>query len=284
MIDRLMWRHGPTLHFAMLVCMLVSGLGGEATRAQDRADPAPVLREHVVGAGETCASIARRYFGDAHRWDLLHEHNPGLGPPPHRLVVGTVLRIVVLRRDPSDPEARVTASMRRVEARAPADSSWREARRGLSLTRGWRVTTHDRASAEITFRDASVIEMRQHTLVIVFGPTARTAARRSTEATLERGALRARLAELAGEVPVAVATPDVVAELSGGEALVSVDEVGTSRIANHTGRDAVIVGRGRRGARVRLPPGTGARVSRGTTVIARRRLLPAPSWVTPLPR
>lgn len=136
------------------------------------------------------------------------------------------------------------------------------------------MRTHEASSAEITFRDRSELTVRERTLVIVYGGRRRYVERAITRAELERGALRSRLGELAGRRPLEIATPSSHASLDG-DAVVSVEDDGTSRVANHGDRPATVVAGG---ARVVLPAGTGTVVRRGERPARPRRLLPAPRW------
>lgn len=227
------------------------------------------LTEIRVAPGDTCRSIAIRVFGDASGIALLHEHNPELGPTPHHLVPGTILRV-----PRASPPAELTAIVRRVERRAPEAAAFVAAQIGQELPRGTQVRTHESSSAEITFSDRAEVTVREQTLVIVYGGRQRVVERPITRAELERGALRSRLGELAGRRPLEVQTPSSQASLDG-DAVVSVEEDGTSRVANHGRRAATVVAGG---ARVRLPAGTGTVVRRGQAPAAPRELLEAPRW------
>ena len=62
----------------------------------DTAAPAPAAGtvetfEYTVRDGDTCAAIAKRFFGDAKRYDIIHQYNPGMGPTPHDLKAGRIL-------------------------------------------------------------------------------------------------------------------------------------------------------------------------------------------------
>ena len=48
--------------------------------------------DYTVVAGDTCEGVAKKVYGDPKRYDLLHEANPELGPMPHHLKAGMVLR------------------------------------------------------------------------------------------------------------------------------------------------------------------------------------------------
>lgn len=232
--------------------------------------------EYRVQEGDTCAGIARRFYGSARAYDRIHALNPELGPPPHDLVAGRVLR---LPRPGTSiehlPDAHVTASQRRVEARGPDRGAWAAARVGLSLHGGWQVATHERSSAELTFRDESVLEMREQTLVVIYGGSRHLARRTEARATLERGALRSRLSELAGTT--LVETPSSRATMPAGTAIVTVAEDGSSRVAN-LGERAATVSAG--DATVSVPPGTGTVVERGGRPAAPRPLPQPPRWAS----
>lgn len=240
-------------------------------------EPEPLI-EYRVQQGDSCASIARRFFGSARAYDRIHAHNPGLGPPPHRLQAGTVLRLPrQAAGGVGGADARLTVVVNRVEARAPRQRDWREAQRGLGLERGWQVATHDRSSAEITFRDASIVQMREQTLVIIYGASGQLARAGSPRATLERGTLRSRLDELAGVLRVSTASTE--ADVGSGQTVVSVAEDGTSRLANLEGAAATVTSGS---VRVRVPAGTGTLVRRGERPTEPRPLPPAPRWAQDL--
>ncbi len=229
----------------------------------------PPLLEVRVREGDTCRGLAARLYGDPDAYPAIHEHNPGLGPMPHRLRPGVVLRV-----PRPEPPARLSVVRRRVERRPPRAAAFTTARAGHPLPRGTQVRTHDAASAIIRFDDDAEVQIRQRTLVIIWGGQRRLTQRRVTRAELESGALRARLGELAGRRPLEVQTPSSTASLDG-DGVVTVEEDGTSRVANH-GRRVATVEAG--GARVRLPAGTGTVVRRGERPSRPRRLLAAPSW------
>ncbi len=238
------------------------------------------LMDYQTQEGDTCKSIAKRFFGDSRRWDVLHRYNPQLSerPLPHRFAAGEVLRIP--SSDPSlGPDAQITAAQEEVRARPAQDDGWNLAQVGLNLYRGWRVNTLARSFAEVTFRDTTQVELRENTLVIIYGGTRTQARRAKSEAVLERGALRARLGELSGDL--AVETPSSSTQLEQGKALVTVDETETTRVANHGGKAARV--RGKRkgkasGKGVEVAAGFGSKVERGKDPSPPRPLPPAPGW------
>lgn len=241
-----------------------------------RAAAQPDWVEYTVREGDTCAAIARRTYGSARRYDLIHRLNPDMGPTPHRLRAGTVLRLPRAGADTAGADARLTAVHRSVRARPPRGEGWRPARAGQDLGRGHQVVTDEASSAEVRFRDDSVVQMREHTLVIIYGGSRRLA-RRTTSATLERGALRSRLDELAGSL--AVSTPSSEAEVHGGQAIVTVAGDGTSRVVNLEGRPATVTGGS---VSVSVPPGTGTVVRRDSRPTPPRPLPQPPRWANDL--
>jgi len=240
-------------------------LAGVAPHAEAQATGPSDTYEYVVQPGDTCAGIAERLFGSKSQYDLIHQRNPGMGPTPHHLVPG---RVLILPRLEQGPDARLTDVQRTVQARAPKEPNWERARQGKELYRGWRVNTLDRASADVTFQDGSLVQMRQNTLIIIYGGVYRDARRKTSEASLERGTLRSRLSELRLDVK----TPTAEAALHGGSSVVSVEDDGTSLLSNHEGGDARF--KVTMGEVVSVKAGFGSKVRKGTK---------RPSQPTPLP-
>lgn len=226
--------------------------------------------EYTVQEGDTCAAIAGRAFGNRRRYDIIHLYNPNMGPPPHSLVAGSTL---TLPRN-TGPDARITAFQRQVQARQPSATDWRSASRGLGLFRGWRVNTLEESTAELTFQDDSQVHMRENTLIIIYGGSDESARRvNTTRAELQRGTLRSHL----GSLRLQVDTPGSETSLEGGDAIVSVDPEGTSRVSNHEGGQARL--RSSTGGMVRVAPGFGSAVVRGRRPTRPRPLPAAPAWV-----
>ncbi len=239
--------------------------------------------EYTVVAGDNCGRIAQRMWGNARRYDIIHSYNPDMGPPPHQLIAGTVLHLPRVATDASAlPDARVTAAERSVTARPSTAETWRAAAVGLPLYRGWHVTTEERSSAELTFRDTSVIAMRADTLVIIFGDAAGRVRRGGTEATLDHGTMRTALGALRGDagggsaLALHVTTLSGSADMNGGSSVVSVDDGGTSRISAHVGEVSV---RGETGPAVSVPEGMGSAVVPHARPTPPRPLPAAPTWM-----
>jgi len=271
------------LILALSLAFVAPFVAPSALLAQARTPDGEIeLFDYTVQDGDTCASISLRFFGNGRRYDLIHAYNPNMGPPPHDLTAGRILHLPRTAPPASAvADATVTGVERRVEARPrPADEEWQAARRGLGLYRGGRVATQASAAAELTFRDTSVVQLRQDTLVIIFGNAGGTTRRAGMEATLETGALRTRLGELRGGTAAStnsltVTTTSGTASLAGGSTVVSVDEGGTSRVSNHSSRASL---QGSSGRAVALPENTGSMVSRGSRPTPPRPLPAAPTW------
>ena len=97
---------------------MVSALAAVPASAQE-------TMELVVRPGDTCELIAERLYGAPSQYVRIHEHNPSLGPTPHHLAPGTVLRVPV-----PEPLARLSAVHRTVEHRRP-EAARSPASRGL---------------------------------------------------------------------------------------------------------------------------------------------------------
>jgi len=229
--------------------------------------------QYTIQVGDTCYGIALRFFGNPRQChEVIYRYNPHMGSDASNIRPGVTITIPV--RNQNAPDARLTRTAREVQARSSSSADWRSARRGLGLYRGWHVSTEESASAEVTFRDESQIQMRENTLVIIYGGTAEnTARRRTSQATLERGTLRSRL----GDLRLQVATPSGEAQLNGGSSVVTVDGEGSSVVSNHSGGSARV--RGATGAPVTVRPGYGSTVVRGERP-ARPRPLPATPTLT----
>ncbi|MFK7998311.1 MAG: hypothetical protein AB8H86_01895 [Polyangiales bacterium] len=255
----------------LLAAFATAGFVVVAPSAEAQEIPTDVeTYEYTVREGDTCAAIAGRAFGNRRRYDIIHLYNPNMGPPPHRLVAGSTL---TLPRN-TGPDARITAFQREVQARQPSATDWRSASRGLGLFRGWRVNTLEESTAELTFQDDSQVHMRENTLVIIYGGSDESARRvTTTRAELQRGTLRSHL----GALRLQVDTPGSETSLDGGDAVVSVDPEGTSRVSNHDGGQARV--RSSSGGTVRVAPGFGSAVARGQRPTRPRPLPPAPTWV-----
>ncbi|TPV94715.1 MAG: LysM peptidoglycan-binding domain-containing protein [Myxococcales bacterium FL481] len=243
--------------------------------APTAAAAAPRSMDYTVQPGDTCIGIATRFLGDGKLYPQIHELNPDLGPTPHKLAPGSVLRLPVI--DPR-PDAQVTEVVREVQAREHAGNHWQRAERGFDLYRGWHVSTLEEALAQLTFRDDSRLEMRENTLVIIYGETRTRASEQRRETRLERGSLRTRLGELAGETPaLSVTTPTAYASMGRGSTLVKVDEAGTSRFANH-GDGVTSVRSNERRGEVKLRRGEGSKVRRGKSPTPAKALPSPPQW------
>ncbi|MEM6994050.1 MAG: hypothetical protein AAF721_26290 [Myxococcota bacterium] len=248
--------------------------------APPQAGPDVVLEDYVVVKGDNCAKIARRRFGQGRHYHILHQYNE-MGPLPHKLVPGTVLRLPA--KVPTPPDAELTRTQREVQARAPKEGSWSTALEGLDLFRGWRVNTLQRAFAEVTFRDSTQIHLRENTLVIIYGATGATARRSTTTATLDRGALRSSLGALSGGAKLEVDTPSASTKLEGGWALVTVDDAGASRVANHGDGKANVASKTKKRKRVRVAKGMGSKVEKGREPTPPKPLPATPVWTPGTP-
>lgn len=270
-------------------CALVASLlCGLASSAQAGHPPIEMV-QHTVTKGETCASIVGKQYRDSSRYDILHAYNPQLGEKlPHHLEAGMVLSLPAK----IPPQAWVLATWRTVEHRVSGASSWLAAKTGTPLRVGYRVSTRTQSAAQLVFKDNSQLELGEDTLLIVYGRSASDAkAGPRNRATLRRGTLRSRLAELRGKTdpeakaaadeapaaPLEIVTDGAVASFAGSEALMSVDTAGLSCVSNFGGAPVEVGSVGSK-RRVKVKVGMGTRVKRGKRPEKPRPLPKAPKW------
>jgi hypothetical protein len=225
---------------------------------------------YVVQPGDSCLGIALRVLGDRAGVATIHKLNPELGALPHDLAVGSTLRMPA--QTPQGPDARLTRAAGEVKIRRPSTVSWDTAERGMDLFRAYRIGAATRASAELTFADRGRLDMRERTIVVIYGPEKRLAKQIVATAELERGTLESRLGELDGRV-VVVKTTLAEASLAGGQAVLTTGDGGPSIVSNHAGGDVKIASRARRTKKVAVRPGMGTRVV--GSIVERPRPLPA---------
>ncbi|QRK04604.1 FecR domain-containing protein [Archangium violaceum] len=227
---------------------------------------------YVVQPGDTCGSVARKVFGDVTVGSAkLHALNK-MGPPPHELKPGTVLRIK------GDPDARLTFVKPEVNAKRAGKVEWRQANTGQGLWRLDSVNTLREAGAEVTFKDLTRLQMNENALVVIYGqaPKATDAVMKSGAVELLQGELNVSLAELRGE-PVGVQMPAASVAARSKELLVGVDAQQTSRVSVYDGQAEVRA----QGQSVQVPRDHGTRVEKGKVPEKPRPLPKAPAWAGP---
>ncbi len=239
------------------------------------APAAPELMPYTVQAGDTCPKIAKTIYGDARRIDLIHQNN-SLGPPPHHLRPGQVLRLPPAAHRDAAPDAVLTFVRNQVEAYTP---DLHPGHKNDPLLRGHKVSTLNASSAEITFGDETQLQLGERSLVVILGSGSGEVTRHATaeDTTLLRGTLRAHLAELAGgppKAPVALQTPAGKVKLGPGEAQVHVDERRSTRVAVYRGNSRLHAA----GKEITVAAGFGSRADEGKPPMPPHALPPAPSW------
>lgn len=240
----------------------------------------------VKKGGETCDNIAKSVYGDVSRIDFLHKYNDldescWLGKK-QKLAGG--LKLVL----PSPPSAgTITNSAGKVNSKPPT-LKWKEAQVGQALFRAWQVNTFEESKAEVTFRDSSLIKMRENTLIVIYGATKTKSRSRPSRARLEKGTLRTAFDSAAGG-GIVVETPSSDNEVKSKSALLSVESDGTTRVANH-GTGEIFVGSAKKKAkkkkkkkakkkkRVTVEKGMGTKVEKGKPPEKPRPLPPTPTW------
>jgi len=240
---------------------------------QVTAEDVEAFETYTVLVGDTCTSIAKKFYGDVYAYDIIHAFND-LSATSYACTAGQVLQIPKLK---PRPEAAVAQAVGPVKSAGP-QSDWTDAERGTPLFRAWKVNTLEKARAELAFRDQSELAMGENTLVVIYGPKSADAlARNVPRAEVERGTLKARLTQLSGGIDVD--TPSANAQLEAGNKQISVDDEGTTRVENQSGETVRVEGRGKAaGKRVQVRAGFGTRVVREKGPERPRPLPPTPSW------
>lgn len=236
---------------------------------------------YTIQAGDTCAGISQRAYGDARLVDLIHGANRGMGPAPHRLVPGSTL---VLPPKPKagggGPDAKLSSVRNKVEVQRPSPAPGHV---NDPLFRGNRVGTSESSSAAVLFRDETMLQLGERTLVVILGDANAAAKRVSTAAdtTLISGALRARLAARGEKkpAPLTVDTKAGRATVKGGEAKVHVDDKATTRVAVYAGDSSITAQK----KTVDVTKGFGSKAEQGKPPEPPRPLPPAPRWTTQPP-
>jgi len=232
--------------------------------------------QHAVSKGDTCASIAQKYYGDARLVDALHKANPAIGalPAPHNLKEGTIMIVPPKPTTNEAPDARLTTVRNRVDVLAP------ETRPGKPkdpLFRGNRVSTEASSSADVTFRDESQVRLGERTLVVILGDARSAAKREAASAPVETSLLTGDLRAFLGaknKAPMAVQTPAATVRVTGGEAQVGSDAKKTARLAVYAGNSSISA----QGTTRDVVPGFGSKAELGKAPTVPKPLPPAPVW------
>ncbi len=168
---------------------------------------------YTVQAGDTCQSITDRYFGVGKNVDELHKWN-NLGPLPHKLAAGQVLRL----REPDSSAPDATLTFMKPAVRARAHGPWEPAKLGMGLFRLNEVNTLKRAGAELTLRDQSQLLLDENALVVIYGePSAQRVSRGPAvvEGEVRMALTGARGVELPGGATVTTSRADGVVDVDG---------------------------------------------------------------------
>ncbi len=259
------------------VLLLHAALLGSHAYAQPapKADSDVTLYDYVVKAGDSCAGIANRELGSRKGYRTIHKYND-LGPLPHHLKPGTILRLPRVNRT---PDAILESRIGNVEYRKAAETIWGKAAKGMDIFRSWRVWSHKKSTAVLVFRDQSVLSLRDDTVVVIYGPSASDGKRKLVRAELETGSLRSRLAAL--ESKLLVETESSSMELESGSTVITASrQTKRSTVSNHEGGSVAVRQANKRGKRrgfaVRVAAGKGTWVEAGKAPATPVDLPPAP--------
>lgn len=232
---------------------------------------AETTTDYTVKDGDTCLGIAIGVLGDRAQLATIHRLNPQLGKTPHVLRAGQILKLPDVKQK---PDATLARTYNTVELRRAGVDAWSPAAVGAELFRAWRVGARERSNARVVFADRSAIEMRENTVVVIYGASSSAATSGPRRATLESGALRSRLAELDGR-SLDVETIAGKVAVAAGSAIVEVAAGGRTLVSNHAGKPATL---SNRSGTTKIVAGFGADAERGKKPSPPRALPPAPAW------
>ncbi len=231
----------PQLVMAVCLTLGLSQASAQPAKAVPAASENIELYDYTVKSGDTCAGIARRELGDRKAYKTIHKHNR-MGPLPHRLEPGTVLKLPRIART---PDAVLESRVGKVEYRKATETLWVLAAKGMDIFRSWRVWSHKRSTAVLVFRDDSVLSLRNDTIVVIYGPSARDGKKQIVRAELETGSLRSRLAALESSLLVETDTSEVT--LGSGSTVISATPAkNRAAISNHEGKSVSVRRRSRK--------------------------------------
>lgn len=265
-LSRLLWVPIVLLHVAFL----------QSAEAQPNAKDAEnvTLYDYVIQSGDSCAGVAERELGSRKGYRTIHKYND-LGPLPHKLKAGEILRLPKATRT---PDAILESRVGNVEYRKAAETIWGNAAKGMDIFRSWRVWSHKKSTAVLIFKDDSILSLRDDTVVVIYGPTSADGKRKLVRAELETGSLRSRLAAL--ESKLLVDTPSSSIELENGSSVITASgESKRSTVSNHEGGSVAVRQRKKRGRRapaVKVAAGKGTWIDAGKAPAPPRDLPSAP--------
>jgi hypothetical protein len=236
----------------------------------------PRLRIYTVQHGESCWSIAERFFGKGEHYRIIHRYNR-LGPLPHLLVAGQKLKLPL---SAAQPAAHIRWLQRDVTARPPKVAAWQRAKKDMGLWRLYKVATGPFSSAGITFEDDSRLRMRQRGLLVIYAGSAQKArlSNRKVAVRVEEGNVRGGLAAL-DRGALRVQTPSAEIMLRSTRAQIEVDRQKTSIVSIYDGHSEVAA----QGSKVRVKGGFGTFVKQGKKPEKPRPLPQAPGWTSHKP-
>ncbi len=260
---------------------LASPAAPQAAAAQPTPGPGEAIEWHTVAPGDTLEGLTEKNLGTWRRWQENWRLNPDL-KDPHRLDVGTKIRVLVRRKTARGAELKVVE--RRVESK-PHPNEWRPARVGDRLKERDGVQTYTRSSAELSFDDGARFVLTENSLVFL----------RET-VSAQTGPSRDSVEIVEGQADVQHRPPaagprafDIEVVLGNSKARPRADEkgpalararlpkAGEAQVMIYGGESDVEAG----GKTVNVPRGMGTSVPRDGVPRPPERLLPAPRLDTP---
>lgn len=229
-------------------------------------------RLYTVEPGDSCWSIALKFFGSGEKYTLIHQFNR-LGPLPHLLKPGQTIRLPLSAQN---PDAKIGWLQRDVKTRAPYAIDWRKAKEDMGLWKLYKVITGRGAAAGIRFEDESNLRMRENALLVIYGGSVDKTHNENiikTKVKVEEGTVVAGLNKLDGK-PLRVQTPSALVELKSKRSQIEVDRQKMSILSVHQGKANIAA----QGAKIDVPSGYGTTVQKGKKPNKPKKLPQAPQW------
>ena len=245
------------------------GPAGTGAAAANKPRPAPIT---TVQAGEDCAALAHRIYGEAGGGlAQVRAANPSLCDKP--LAAGATVRVPALAKKPavkkSPPEV-ARLSYVGPAVRTKTRGGWIEALPGQPVDRRMRIETSNVGGAEVNVQDKVKLQLEPNSKLVI--KNLPSSGRQSGEVQLVDGTLHAGVSEDPKTSPLTVRTKSAEIKLKGGA---RIDAAGDARttLSVHEGSLSVKA----QGTVINIRAGQGTLILPGQA--AQPKDLPtAPAW------
>jgi phage tail protein X len=252
-----------------------------AAKPAGAAKPTAAAAVTKVRAGEDCAALARRVYGNQPgALGHLQAKNPGLCAQP--LTAGATVKTPPLAKKPTNEPARLSYVGPAV--RTKTRSGWMEALPGQPVDRRMRIETSNIGGAEVNVQDKVKLQLDPNSKLVI--KNLPRSAKNSGEVQLVEGTLRAGVAEDKNTAPLTVRTRGAEFKLKGDARIDAASDDRTT-VSVHEGTVSVKVGGTvisiRAGQGTLILQGQGQGQGQGQPAPQPRALPTAPAWTSTPP-